>query len=562
MSLKSTKEQLGQLLADKDNKVIALSGKWGTGKSYMWDEVKKSAEDEGVKTALYASLFGLSTTEQIKIKLLQSAVPSMEANPGLWESAKQICSTGVKALEGFHKSFGALNDVGLIFAPAILTNKVIVLDDIERKHDKLNIDEVLGFIDEFTQRHDCRFVLILNSDQLDQRKIWDTFREKVIDQELRLSTSAAEAFEIAIALSPSKYKDRILATVESCGLTNIRIIRKVIKTVNRILDDREGLRDAMLSRVIPSTVLLSAIHYKGIEDGPDFDFVLASGTDRDWSIFLNKQAEETEENKRKSKWRLLMTELGIRGCDDFELVVIEFLESGLFDISKVTKIIDRYIAEEDALDARNACNKFLERSAWDWKLTDEHLLKLAKNVASKSHLMDPYMVSALHEAITELPDGQSIADAAVERWIEVFRRKPLEEYELNNFFNRKIHHLIDAEVNKINDRVQMRTTILDACYYVAKNSAWGTRQELAFKSATIQDIESTIRNSDISDLKFFMLKMLDMCIHKETYESYFGPGIDNFVLACKNIVADPDSRRLGKLVNILFADAKLAHLIN
>ena len=61
MSLKATKEQLVELLADDDTRVIALSGKWGTGKSYMWEEVRAASEKEKVKTALYASLFGLSS---------------------------------------------------------------------------------------------------------------------------------------------------------------------------------------------------------------------------------------------------------------------------------------------------------------------------------------------------------------------------------------------------------------------------------------------------------------------------------------------------------------------
>lgn len=88
-------------------------------------------------------------------------------------------SSGVKVLEGFHKGFGAINDIGLLLAPAMLRNKVIVLDDIERKHAKLNVEEVMGFIDEFTQRHGARIVLILNSDQLADKEMWDTLREKV-----------------------------------------------------------------------------------------------------------------------------------------------------------------------------------------------------------------------------------------------------------------------------------------------------------------------------------------------------------------------------------------------
>lgn len=277
MSLKSTKEQLTQLLADKDNKVIALSGKWGTGKSHMWNQVKASSQDEKVRGALYASLFGLSGMEQVKMKLIQGAVPAIEANPGLWEGAKQTAKAGVKVLEGFHKGFGALNELSLVFAPAILRQRLIVLDDIERKHEKLNIDEILGFIDEFTQQHDSRFVLILNSDQLANRDVWDTLREKVVDQELRLTTSASEAFDIAFEMTKSAYAEQIRASIETCGITNIRIIRKVIKAVNRILGGRQNLSDSVLWRVIPSTVLLSAIHYKGIEDGPDFNFVLTRG---------------------------------------------------------------------------------------------------------------------------------------------------------------------------------------------------------------------------------------------------------------------------------------------
>lgn len=73
MSLVTTKEQLVQLLVDEDNKVIALSGKWGTGKSFMWEQVKQASQDEKVRSALYASLFGASSVEQVKLKLIQSA---------------------------------------------------------------------------------------------------------------------------------------------------------------------------------------------------------------------------------------------------------------------------------------------------------------------------------------------------------------------------------------------------------------------------------------------------------------------------------------------------------
>lgn len=561
MSLKSTKEQLTQLLADKDNKVIALSGKWGTGKSYMWDQVKKSSTDETVSGALYVSLFGLSGMDQVKMKLIQSAVPAIEANPGFWAGAKQAVSSGVKVLEGFHKGFGALNDLSLVFAPAILRQKLIVLDDIERKHEKLNIDEILGFIDEFTQQHECRFMLILNSDQLAKREVWDLLREKVVDQELKLTTSASEAFEIAIELTASDYAEQIRSAVASCGLTNIRIIRKVIKVVNRILGDRHNLSDSVLWRVIPSTVLLAAIHYKGIEDGPDFAFVLSKDAGRSWSGLNTKKEELSEEDKQKSRWRMLMSKLKIAQCDDYELLVVEFLQSGLFDVSQVAEIIDRYVREAEAMDARHAAHKFFERSVWDHTLTEKQLLAEAVEVAKKSHLMDANMVSWLCETISNLPGGQPIADKALTDWISAFRLQNPDGNEFPLFFRGKLHPRIQAEFEAAKDMAQAKISVFDACLHVAEHNGWGSRQEVALKSATAQDMESIIRNSETEKLRFFMSKMVDLCVHKENYERHFGSAMDNYIQACKKIAQDPQSGRLGKLVKMLFVEAHLESLL-
>jgi Cdc6-like AAA superfamily ATPase len=193
MTLQSTKTHLIQLLEDKENKVVALSGKWGTGKSHLWDEVKATSQDDAVKDSLYVSLFGLSDMTQIKLKIIQSALPNADAHPTAWENAKIGLKSVQKVLKSVHPGFSALDDLALLAVPTILKEKVIVLDDIERKHEKLSVDEVLGFIDEFTKLHKARFVLILNSDQLNDKTVWDRLREKVIDQEIKLNTSPSGA---------------------------------------------------------------------------------------------------------------------------------------------------------------------------------------------------------------------------------------------------------------------------------------------------------------------------------------------------------------------------------
>lgn len=561
MSLNTTKKHLVELLGDHGNKVIALSGKWGTGKSHLWRAVKADSTDEQVKTALYVSLFGLISMDQVKLKIVQSAIPKAEENPSWWDQAKKGWGAASKVLESFHKGFSALNEIALLAVPAILKDRVIVLDDIERKHEKLSVDEVMGFIDEFTQQHGARIVLILNSDQLADRRVWDTLREKVIDQEVRLETSPAEAFEIAISIQSSNYAKNIKKTIETCGVTNIRIICKVLKAVNRILGNRVDLSDDVLSRVVPSTVLLSVIHYKGIEDGPDFDFVLKIENpdleDR------KKKAEELDEPaKRRAKWRLLLQELGIYSCDEYEQLVIEFLRSGLFDVADVEKVIQRYASEADVMRARKLSRDLHEHVIWHYKMTEPELLAEAEALAQQAHLLDLYTVSSLHDLVSGLAGGATVADAIVDGWIASVQSNNPEFSDFDDFLHRPIHPRIQAELDVLRAAAQAKTTVFDACEYVAKNSGWGHKQEVAMKSASVADFEATIKSLEVNDLRLFLCRFVDMCVHKGAYLSHFGSAMDHFTQACRNITADPNQARLSALIKLLFKDAKIESELN
>lgn len=559
MSLSRTKAQLLKLLADQDSKVIALSGRWGTGKTHLWGEVVAASEDERVKASLYVSLFGLSSVDQIKRKLIESAAPGIEAHPNIWEGAQKAVTAGIKALSGFHKGFEALNDLNLLLlAPAMLGEKVIVIDDIERKHEKLGIDEVMGFIDEYTQRHKSRFILILNSDQLAKKQVWDTLREKVIDEEIRLTTTPEEAFEIATALSPSQYAEAIKTASITCGLTNIRIIRKVIKAANRILGDRE-LSSAIQARVVPSIVLLSAIHYKGLIEGPDFQFVLGVGSASDWAEFArDRDHEPTEEEKLRSKWRMLVRELGILGCDEFEAMVVHFLESGLFDEADLVATIDRYIAENQQMEAREKVSQFLFKELWDHRISEDQIIAEALELPKIAGLLDPYAATQLQESLSEYPNGADIGQDIIDRWIESFRANPPPQVSDDNPFNRPLHPSIKAAFAAINAKAQDRLTVVDACTTIIEQSGWGAMEEVAMRRTTVADFETAIREMDVDSLRKFMRRMIEMSLQPQAYKQHFGDATDRFVEACRLIANDQNSPRLARLIRLLFAKTALA----
>lgn len=563
MTLEKTKKQLIDLLAKGGNNVIALSGKWGTGKTHLWNEVKRDSEDEQVKKSLYVSIFGLSTVDQIKRKLMEGALPDSAVEGGRFEVFKNLFKSGVTVAATHYKALAAINDLNLILmAPIVLQKRMIVIDDIERKHEKLGIDEVLGFIDEYSKEFNVRFLLVLNDDQLsskgEQEKLWTTFREKVIDQEIRLSTSPAEAFSIAIKLWPSKYEQALRSAVIASGLTNIRIVGKVIKAANQVLADRD-LIDSIQARVVPPIVLFAAIHYRGLEDGPDFQFAL-NIADPGWTRFLREKSKEpTEQERREDGWRMLIHGMGIQGCDEFEKLLVEFLESGLFEDDQVKAIIDRYIAEGQAMEAQQRVRAFLKKASWDHRASEAELLAEASPFPEIVGQLDPYLATALHGALSGLAGGQTLADDVVQAWIKAFHAQGRTAVDEETSFGRPLHPAIKAAFDASIANAQAQSTVLEACLYVIEHSGWGTMQEVVMKRATAAEFEAAIRGMDIDVLPKFMREMIQMRLQRDAYASHFGQAAERFMEACRSIVNDsnPGSARLSKLVRWLFENTTL-----
>ena len=547
MTMEKTKAQLTHLLADKDNKVIALTGKWGTGKSYLWNEVKNESKDDAVKKALYVSLFGLSDMDQVKFKLLQSAIPRVKANGDLFNQVKILWNNGLKFLRALDGRFAAIDNLQLLVVPNLLKGKVIVLDDIERKHEKLNIDEVLGFIDEYTQQNGARFVLIFNSDKLVDVDLWNTFREKVVDQEIGLNTSPSEAFDIAIRLSPSSYEKEIREVSKRCDLTNIRVIRKVIKVVNSILEKQIDPSDVLLRRVIPSTVLLAAVHYKGIENGPDLQFILNYSLVNE--VFNNSQndSNENRESDRTSKWKLLLKDLGIELFGDYEHQVNYFLHSGLIDVEAVQAIINQYAMEDSHNIFYKNLREFVTRLEWDPKQTDEALLNESIGLEKNINWINAQDFSSLYYAIEKLTGGLDVAKRLMEKWLEALQDKDYDYYETRKISQQNIHPKIQKAFESYERTKPSNIEFSDACISIISND-WNKQKIQIMKMGKAVDFENAIKSFSAKNLWAFVDFMVEIIKHPSQDEKTLGNIHEPFIEACKNIVKDPHSGRLGKII--------------
>jgi len=567
MSMLKAKENLEALLADREVRVLALSGKWGTGKSHMWKGVRDASTDPDVKAALSVSLFGVASLAELKLKLVQSAMPLLEKKGPRADAVRGAVNTAKQAVQSVFKLGSALDELALLAVPAMVRDKFIVIDDIERKHDKLSIDEVLGFLDDFTQNYGSRILLILNTDQLVDKQVWETFREKVIDEELRLETTSAEAFDIAVQLSPTQFEAKIKPAVEACGLTNIRIVRKIIRTANKILAGHAPLSDDVLSRVIPSLVLLSAIHYKGIEDGPTMAFVLDTDSRVGRLIARGERERRGEEannqDKLHARWELLLDRLGIASTDEFEKLVSDYLNAGLVDLSAVDTVISRYRQEQQRTGAQARVREFFQSTIWDPELAPREIVERAQALLDDVPHLDCYTVTSLHEYLSGLEEGVAIAEQMVSLWVDWLRSQAAapgadpSHFILDNWTGRPVHPPIVAAFAEARARLEQPRTLLDVCLYLAQSNGWGASEEAVLRSSTVDDFVQTILSTRGEQLKMFLYKNLDIYANRGTYVNHFGSGPANFLEACKRIRGERAGTRWAGLIENLFRNAKL-----
>lgn len=164
---------------------ILFDGVWGIGKTYAINEALKEQEN-----VCRISLFGLQNSQQIYHEVLfQSTLKNGKAGKigefasdflkgiaSVWESvaqARDMLQSVVKEKELFlfaSKTFDSLH--------------IIVIDDLERITDGINIEEVLGIVEELKSCNHVKVILVANTKELNERnqELFEKYAEKVIDR--------------------------------------------------------------------------------------------------------------------------------------------------------------------------------------------------------------------------------------------------------------------------------------------------------------------------------------------------------------------------------------------
>lgn len=205
---------------------IMISAPWGTGKSYY---INKSLvpflKNECNIETIVVSLYGLSELEEISKNIFLELKASFfkKQNPYIVGS-KIIGKTIFNGLVSFFGIDFKLNedDFKEIYKSIDLTNKVIILDDVERT--SIDVIKLLGFVNNLVEQDGAKVILVTNEEELTKRHSfdkWDYFniKEKTISDTIQFHLPPKKAIESIIDSFTFKFldcinKDNLLNQIE------------------------------------------------------------------------------------------------------------------------------------------------------------------------------------------------------------------------------------------------------------------------------------------------------------------------------------------------------------
>jgi len=231
---------LKSLIFDDRAFVAMISGEWGIGKTYFWEEFTKNHLKN--KDVVYISLFGKNSLADIETEIVTKLY---KYNKGLKKYTKHLDTIGNMASKAMglpiNVSMGSLLS---LFKASDFRNTIICFDDFERLSDKVALKDVMGLISQFKEQKECKVIMILNEQELDKLsdidgkkhdEIFALYKEKVVDYNFHYQPSQEELFQ-ATKEDRDKIEfcehQAIYDFFQKIDLKNIRIMKQALYQLN------------------------------------------------------------------------------------------------------------------------------------------------------------------------------------------------------------------------------------------------------------------------------------------------------------------------------------------
>lgn len=371
---------LDKFIGCTDPAVLFFKGPWGIGKTFFLRE-RYLKERELTPKEIYISLFGKGSISDIfkdisasfYEKKFQSYTENIDGRNwfGRWISkGRRGVDTTAPLLSLILGGSDVVNAFSEATALHTIRGRVVVIDDLERRDEKLNLKEVLGFISKLRDELKCRVILIANEDALgDDLQELSVFREKVVDKEFEYSPRITQNLIIGFSERLTPEITRYF-TLAECN--NIRVMSRT-KQALEVFDEITNESDINIKQHVESQIAQICIfRYHFSKTISIADLV----TTKYMMMRADSDEELSEGDNVLKKFNFVSSSI-----DKF---IIAYLETGHLDrgefkqtLEVLTENWNRQVAEIEVAELRS---NIFERYVWN----DDQCFNEAKKLYEKS----------------------------------------------------------------------------------------------------------------------------------------------------------------------------------
>lgn len=276
-TVEKIEEKLLSLINQKDSFAIALKGEWGIGKTHFWKSFYKNNHDKfKIGKYSYVSLFGIDSLESFKYQIGMYAHDTNQKKDYLSPLKKTfsylIDKIDFPKLESKGFSLSITQSMINNMISNSINNTVICIDDFERKSDKLDTREIIGFINFLKEERKCKIIMILHEDNLRDLEVFREYREKVFDDVLILDNNLPIIREL---INDDEIFNIYEDFYQKLGIQNLRFYIKVNKDYKSIISLNSELNLISKRSILENILVIRMVLEKGeiklkTEEGEEF----------------------------------------------------------------------------------------------------------------------------------------------------------------------------------------------------------------------------------------------------------------------------------------------------
>lgn len=281
--MKTIEEIENYIEEQEQNGALLVTGKWGSGKTYLIRQVVKKLNQGPQYLMAVVSLFGIEDTNTLTKKVKEAVAYAQTFNKAE-KLKKGHISKGVniaKQLSEKAAAFGELFDFGKVkkiaksanmllsidvydFLPVekevycivageeqpVKKKLVLVFDDFERC--KIGVIDLLGIINTYVEDKEIKTIVIASEDNIEDEENYKTFKEKVVERTVKLDVEYRRIQQEMIEdykAETSEYKEflkkespRLFQVFEESGSRNLRTFKSCLIDFERVYKLWYGLK--------------------------------------------------------------------------------------------------------------------------------------------------------------------------------------------------------------------------------------------------------------------------------------------------------------------------------